>query len=120
MVLDTLGKEVDIGSLIQRIAPSEGGIYAREVASLMTSEGVPASAFGGVSRSFIQNPISAGLTARKEKAQWHAVGVAEHMNLGDLLDDNGYKYLVLEHSRLSKRHLICCNCGSLAQVSVAV
>ncbi|WP_248807452.1 cysteine peptidase family C39 domain-containing protein, partial [Pseudomonas sp. MWU13-2100] len=46
MVLDTLGKEVDIGSLIQRIAPSEGGIYARDVASLMTSEGVPASAFG--------------------------------------------------------------------------
>ena len=24
----------------------------------------------------------AGLTARKEKAQWYAVGVAEHMNLG--------------------------------------
>lgn len=24
----------------------------------------------------------AGLTARKEKAQWHAIGVAEHMNLG--------------------------------------
>ncbi len=46
MVLDTLGKEVDIGSLIQRIAPSEGGIYARDVASLMASEGVPASAFG--------------------------------------------------------------------------
>lgn len=46
MVLDTLGKEVDIGSLIQRIAPSEGGIYARDVASLMTSEGVPASTFG--------------------------------------------------------------------------
>ncbi|PIH73965.1 hypothetical protein, partial [Pseudomonas syringae] len=46
MVLDTLGKEVDIGSLIQRIAPSDGGIYARDVASLMTSEGVPASAFG--------------------------------------------------------------------------
>ena len=46
MVLDTLGKEVDIGSLIQRIAPSEGGIYARDVARLMSSEGVPASAFG--------------------------------------------------------------------------
>jgi hypothetical protein len=46
MALDTLGKKVDIGSLIQRIAPSEGGIYARDVASLMTSEGVPASAFG--------------------------------------------------------------------------
>jgi filamentous hemagglutinin len=44
MVLDTLGKEVDVGSLVQKIAPAEDGIYARDIESLMTSEGVPASA----------------------------------------------------------------------------
>ncbi|WP_256662999.1 hemagglutinin repeat-containing protein [Pseudomonas sp. 91RF] len=42
MVLDTLGREVDIASLIKRIPPSEEGIGSAEVARLMTSEGVPA------------------------------------------------------------------------------
>ncbi|HDV4112650.1 TPA: DUF637 domain-containing protein, partial [Pseudomonas aeruginosa] len=46
MVLNTLGKEVDVGTLIQKLPPSEKGIFAQDVASLMKSEGVPASAFG--------------------------------------------------------------------------
>ncbi|WP_081753965.1 C39 family peptidase [Pseudomonas nitroreducens] len=46
MVLDTLGKEVDISVLVQKVKPSTGGIYAQDVADLMRSEGVPASAFG--------------------------------------------------------------------------
>ncbi len=47
MVLNTLGKEVDIDTLIQKLPPSEKGIFAQDVASLMKSEGIPASAFGG-------------------------------------------------------------------------
>ncbi|WLI27789.1 hypothetical protein PSH61_18435 [Pseudomonas rhodesiae] len=46
MVLNTLGKEVDVGTFIQKLPPSEKGIFAQDVASLMKSEGVPASAFG--------------------------------------------------------------------------
>ncbi|WAH59582.1 filamentous hemagglutinin N-terminal domain-containing protein [Pseudomonas silvicola] len=46
MVLNTLGKEVDVGTLIRKLPPSEKGIFAQDVASLMKSEGVPASAFG--------------------------------------------------------------------------
>lgn len=46
MVLNTLGKEVDVGTLIQKLPPSEKRIFAQDVASLMKSEGVPASAFG--------------------------------------------------------------------------
>ncbi|MCO7521915.1 hemagglutinin repeat-containing protein [Pseudomonas sp. 1] len=46
MVLNTLGKEVDVGTLIQKLPPSDKGIFAQDVASLMKSEGVPASAFG--------------------------------------------------------------------------
>ncbi|MEO4013371.1 cysteine peptidase family C39 domain-containing protein [Pseudomonas sp. P2663] len=46
MVLNTLGKEVDIETLIQKLPPSERGIFAQDVASLMKSEGVPASTFG--------------------------------------------------------------------------
>ncbi|HCF0053113.1 TPA: two-partner secretion system putative hemagglutinin TpsA2 [Pseudomonas aeruginosa] len=46
MVLNTLGKEVDVGVLVQKVKPSAGGIYAQDVADLMKSEGIPASAFG--------------------------------------------------------------------------
>ncbi|MDK1397491.1 hemagglutinin repeat-containing protein [Pseudomonas protegens] len=46
MVLNTLGKEVDVGVLIQRIKPSKDGIFVQDVADLMRSEGVPTSAFG--------------------------------------------------------------------------
>jgi hypothetical protein len=46
MVLNTLGKELDVGTLIQKLPPSEKGIFAQDVASLMKSEGIPASAFG--------------------------------------------------------------------------
>lgn len=46
MVLNTMGKEVDIGTLVQRLPPSEKGIFTQNVADLMKSEGVPASAFG--------------------------------------------------------------------------
>lgn len=45
MVLDTMGKKVDVESLIQKLAPSKDGIFPQDVASLMKSEGVPASAF---------------------------------------------------------------------------
>jgi len=46
MVLNTLGKDVDVEALIQKLPPSEKGIFAQDVAVLMKSEGVPASAFG--------------------------------------------------------------------------
>nr|WP_313741172.1 cysteine peptidase family C39 domain-containing protein [Pseudomonas sp.] len=46
MVLDTLGKQVDVEALIKKLPPSEKGIFARDVANLMKSEGVPANAFG--------------------------------------------------------------------------
>ncbi|WP_284147813.1 filamentous hemagglutinin N-terminal domain-containing protein [Pseudomonas mosselii] len=46
MVLDTLGKKVDIDSLIQKLKPQKDGIYPHDVASLLRSEGVPAQAFG--------------------------------------------------------------------------
>lgn len=45
MVLSTYGKEVDVGSLISKIAPGEAGISGVDVARLMRSEGVPATAF---------------------------------------------------------------------------
>ncbi|MEE1880863.1 filamentous hemagglutinin N-terminal domain-containing protein [Pseudomonas soli] len=46
MVLDTLGKKVDIDSLIQKLKPQKDGIYPHDVASLLRGEGVPAQAFG--------------------------------------------------------------------------
>jgi filamentous hemagglutinin len=45
MVINTLGKEVDIGILVQKIVPSERGILASDVANLFKSEGVPASVY---------------------------------------------------------------------------
>ncbi|WP_111190799.1 hemagglutinin repeat-containing protein [Stenotrophomonas maltophilia] len=45
MVLSTYGKEVDVGSLISKIAPGEAGVSGVDVARLMRSEGVPATAF---------------------------------------------------------------------------
>ncbi|NWD72287.1 hypothetical protein HX870_32255 [Pseudomonas gingeri] len=46
MGLDIVCKEVDIEIFIQKLPPSEKEIFARDVAGLMNSEGVPASAFG--------------------------------------------------------------------------
>ncbi|MBR8657340.1 C39 family peptidase, partial [Achromobacter sp. Marseille-Q0513] len=45
MVLSTLGKDVDIGTLINRAPPTERGITSGRVVALMASEGVPASAY---------------------------------------------------------------------------
>lgn len=47
MALDTMGKPVDIGALIQRIPPSKDGIYPQDVVSLFKSEGVRASYWTG-------------------------------------------------------------------------
>jgi len=46
MVLDTLGKPVDVEALIQKLPPTQEGIYTQDVAALMNSEGVPTVAFG--------------------------------------------------------------------------
>lgn len=46
MVLDTLGKPVDVGSLVEKIPPQLTGIRSNEVAALFRSEGVDAAAFG--------------------------------------------------------------------------
>jgi predicted double-glycine peptidase len=45
MVLSTYGKEVDVSRLISKVAPGEAGISGVDVARLMRSEGVPATAF---------------------------------------------------------------------------
>jgi hypothetical protein len=46
MALDTLGRPVDVATLIQRIPPSAEGIYSTDVATLMKSQGVDAIALG--------------------------------------------------------------------------
>ncbi|WP_223164916.1 hypothetical protein, partial [Massilia mucilaginosa] len=46
MVLNTLGKSVDIGDLIKKIPPGKDGIYSRDVATLLKSEGIDAVALG--------------------------------------------------------------------------
>jgi filamentous hemagglutinin len=43
MVLDTLGRPVDVESLIAELPPSKGGIFPEEVAELFKGEGVNAS-----------------------------------------------------------------------------
>jgi hypothetical protein len=45
MVLDTLGKEVDVSALIKAVPPRADGIVAAEVAALMKSKGVPSASF---------------------------------------------------------------------------
>ncbi|MGL4283696.1 MAG: hemagglutinin repeat-containing protein, partial [Eubacterium aggregans] len=45
MVLDTMGKQVDIESLVKKIPPSTEGIYSTDVAQLLKSEGVRSTAF---------------------------------------------------------------------------
>jgi len=47
MALDTMGKPVDVATLIQKIPPTAEGIYSTDVAVLMKSQGVDATAFGG-------------------------------------------------------------------------
>ncbi len=47
MVLDTLGRPVDVATLIQKIPPNAEGIYPTDVAALMKSQGVDATAFSG-------------------------------------------------------------------------
>jgi hypothetical protein len=46
MALDTMGRPVDVATLIQRIPPSAEGIYSTDVATLMKSQGVDAIALG--------------------------------------------------------------------------
>lgn len=40
MVLDTLGKKVDVNELIKQIPPSDSGIFYNDVSRLLTSNGV--------------------------------------------------------------------------------
>ena len=44
MVLDSMGKEVDVVKLIRETPPTEKGIFTTDVADLLTLEGVPATA----------------------------------------------------------------------------
>jgi filamentous hemagglutinin len=46
MVLDTMGKQVDVVDLIQKVPPSAEGIFPRDVAALLKSEGVNSNAWG--------------------------------------------------------------------------
>jgi len=60
MVLDTLGKKVDINELIKKMPPSEQGIYSRDVAALMNSQGVPSSVIGSVNVNDLARYTSRG------------------------------------------------------------
>jgi predicted double-glycine peptidase len=60
MVLDTLGKKVDIKELIKKMPPSEQGIYSRDVAALMNSQGVPSSVIGSVNVNDLARYTSRG------------------------------------------------------------
>nr|WP_258079545.1 VENN motif pre-toxin domain-containing protein [Xanthomonas arboricola] len=60
MVLNTLGKEVDIDSLIKKIPPSSDGIFTRDAANLLSSEGVPSSTFGNRSVADLSRYTSNG------------------------------------------------------------
>ena len=63
MALDTMGRPVDVATLIQRIPPSAEGIYSTDVATLMKSQGVDAIALGMVCKTSAPLPRCETVTA---------------------------------------------------------
>jgi hypothetical protein len=81
MVLDTLGKEVDVAALIKKLPPTDKGIMAHSVADLMKGEGVPASVFGG------RNV--------KDLARYTAAGVPVVVRVVDNSGGTGFSHFVV-------------------------
>ena len=60
MVLDTLGKKVDVNELIKQIPPSDSGIFYKDVSRLLTSNGVENLALSGRTISDIERYTNKG------------------------------------------------------------